>query len=82
MWAGTVAKFKGCTIADKNRAFAGSEFGEVFKGVAEDSGLCLCSSIDEMAAVLKKNLKKGDTLLLKASRGVAIERVIGLLFNP
>lgn len=66
-------------LLGKERVFL---LGEVFKAVGKELGLSVSSTIDDMTLVLRNNLKEGDTLLLKASRGIAIERVIGALFQP
>jgi len=53
--------------------------GEVYVQVAADFGTFYAKSIEEMACIAGKQFQSGDTVLLKASRGVAIEGLIKLL---
>ena len=42
--------------------------------------MCNTDDIDALAAAIKARLLPNDTVLFKASRAVALERVIALLF--
>ena len=54
--------------------------GQVYNS-AKGMGLTVCEQIDEIAKAMKPILRAGDTLLVKASRGVGIERLLPLLFK-
>ena len=54
--------------------------GKVYER-AKEEGLSTYYQIEEIAKELKPLLERGDTLLVKASRGVGIERLLPLLFN-
>ena len=53
--------------------------GQVYSS-AKSLGLGVYEEIDEIAKAMKPMLRRGDTLLVKASRGVGIERILPLLF--
>ena len=50
-------------------------FGEVFRDVAHSLNVTFAGTVKDMVAEITGRIEKGDTLLFKASRGVAIERV-------
>ncbi|MBN1383264.1 MAG: UDP-N-acetylmuramoyl-tripeptide--D-alanyl-D-alanine ligase [Elusimicrobia bacterium] len=50
--------------------------GDLSKNTAEAAGGKWFKNIDELSEYLKKNLKKGDAVLFKASRKMALEKVI------
>jgi len=49
--------------------------GAVDAGLASTEAQC-CGTVDEAVRVLKENVVKGDVLLVKASRGKQLEKVI------
>ena len=56
--------------------------GAIAAGMKEENVYSICNTddIDALAAAIKARLLPNDTLLFKASRAVALERVIALLF--
>ena len=84
--SGKFHKETGKTVADLNidQLLAIGDFSSLVRegalsGGMDSSNIVLCSSINELALELKRKTVKGDSVLLKGSRKMGIEKVIGLL---
>ena len=59
--------------------FAGDVAGGAIEAGLAESSICICEDAEQMGRLLADDLRAGDVLLVKGSRGMRMERVVDFL---